>query len=438
MSLTAPLCRRTRNLPLAAPKPVVLSAIILLAVVSSAAVGVCTAQESAAADAGLTVRVQTLDGSASEGPVTSWTDEAIELEGDDPLPLSAVMRVDIRGVDGAARQITAFSEVPQAITLADGTALVIKSAARTDGMFRARPASSLSRVDSPDEPLSFPDASVRTVRYASATPTVWSAWSELADSEVSGDLFVVLRGGKPDRVNCTIGQVTESTVSLRARGRDLSVPTDKVFGLIFGDVGATKTAPVFVTLSDGSRVGCDRVAVADDALTLSRSAEVWRVAFADVAAVDLASGRLRPLSDLEPTRVTYQPFGENYNEFVWKLRRDRNFDRRRLRVGGREYDRGLWIHSGTTAAFRLPAGASRLEAMAGIDETETEGRPVKLTILADGRPVFEETVRPDEPRSISVEVGGRRELTLKVETLDPSWLGIREHLAVVGGRLILE
>lgn len=370
---------------------------------------------------GVDVSVQMLDGRVVDGGLESWTAAAMTVGGE-KLPAADVARVEFPPDAAPA------AEAAPVVRLRDGTAAVVAGFTRS-----GRDASAVGVFGE----VLLPIDRVHAVRWTPAGERVAKQWDAIVEGVEGEDLFVVLRGGEPDRVACVLGDVTADGVSLRARGRDLTVPLAKVFGVVFAGGGGGEAA-AFVTMADGSRLGCGGARLDGDELVLSRGDGDWRVPVDAVASVDLAAGRVTPLTSIEPARVAYDPFGANYDEFAWKLRVGRNAVGERLRLGGRAYEDGIWMHSGTTASFPLPADAGRFQATVGIDELETVGRPVRLTVLADGRELTSLTVEPEKPAAVDVDVSGRRELTLRAESTDRGGLGIREHLAVVAGRLVLQ
>ena len=367
------------------------------------------------------VTLYRLDGQTVEGELVAWTTEVVTV-GDAETPVADVARVLF------GRETPPLAETAFVVSLAEGTQIAATDFTRTGDA---------ATVGFAGQSLEVPADALRSVRFRAAAAATLAQWQTIVEAAGEEDLFVVLRGGEPDRVACVLGDVTAESVSLRARGRDLTVPRERVFGLVFRGASATP-APAFVTLTGGSRLGINAARLEADALILQRDGRELTVGLDAVAGVDLAAGRVQPLTDLEPSRVAYDGFGENYDERAWKLRVGRNAVNEKLRLQGRTYEDGVWMHSGTTASYPLPADAARFQATVGIDELETVGRPVRLVILADGRELFSERIEPGSTSAIDIDVSGRRELTLRAETTDRGGLGIREHLAVVAGRLILE
>ena len=376
-----------------------------------------------AALAGPPVTFISLDGSEAAGELTAWSSAGIEVDGE-AVDAAGVMRV--RFHDDAA---AVASEAAPVVTLRDGGLVV------ADGVTRS---GRDVTVETAYGTLTLTADAVRAVRFQPAAAAVFGKWTDTRDTQTDSDLFVRLRGDVPDRVACVVGDVTAETVNIRARGRDLAVPKDKTFAVVFGGGSRASRPGAVVELRNGSRLTASAVELSGDAVAATVAGQSLTVPTADVLAVDLAAGRVVLLASVEPSRVRVDGFGPVYDEFAWKLREGRNAVGEPLRLGGKSYDSGYWMHSGTTAAFPLPAGAARFQAEVGIDELETAGSPVKLTVLADGRELFSETVRPEEPRALDLDVSGGRELTLRTETLKPDGFGIREHLVVIGGRLILD
>ena len=113
---------------------------------------------------------------------------------------------------------------------------------------------------------------------------------------------------------------------------------------------------------------------------------------------------------LDEVRPTFQ------QQDCGSLRLRRSFDDNSLRVGGRQYDRGLGTHANSEIRYRLDNGYARLEAEVGVDDEKNGAGSVVFQVLADGCKVFDsDTMRGKQPaRKISLPLEGVEELTLVV------------------------
>lgn len=154
---------------------------------------------------------------------------------------------------------------------------------------------------------------------------------------------------------------------------------------------------------------------------------------ARVATLTVQNGRVVYLSDLEPTRVEERfPPGYTYEAELWHFRRDENVARGPLRLGGRDYAKGIGVHSYSALTYALN-GALSFRAVVGLDDhVRFLGEPgfggVVFKILVDGKPAREypsglALQKGDAPKEVLVDLSGARELTL-IADLDPASLHV--------------
>jgi hypothetical protein len=122
------------------------------------------------------------------------------------------------------------------------------------------------------------------------------------------------------------------------------------------------------------------------------------------------------------------------------VRKNRNSLGRTLRIGDREFPKGLWMHSGASAVFRLGREYRRLTTTIGIDSNSTElpriAPKVRVVFNGDGKAIeTREVAWNDAPTPIEVDVTGVRELEVRVEPLRET-PGVLEHLILGEARVI--
>jgi hypothetical protein len=102
------------------------------------------------------------------------------------------------------------------------------------------------------------------------------------------------------------------------------------------------------------------------------------------------------------------------------VRRDRNLKEKPLAIGGNPVEKGLWTHAfndGTPAdvVFDVSkASFAAFKAAVGLDDLGEKGS-VQFQVLVDGEKKAESPVlKPRKIHSLSVDVKGAREVTLRV------------------------
>jgi hypothetical protein len=162
---------------------------------------------------------------------------------------------------------------------------------------------------------------------------------------------------------------------------------------------------------------------------------------------DLSGERLAYLSELPLLRealISADPEGSLLQGLVDTETQQRLFSPRRdrvlqgssrLRLRGREYLRGLCVHSHSVLSWALDRRYETLELTAGIDDevafNAAAGHAVRLVIRADDDVLFDELISAqDPPRVLRLSVSGRSTLEAEVDFGDGSsvcdWLDLAD------------
>ena len=76
----------------------------------------------------------------------------------------------------------------------------------------------------------------------------------------------------------------------------------------------------------------------------------------------------------------------------------------------------LALYSRTEMTYRLPAGAKKFKATAGIDDSVRDVGGVRLEISADGKKLFDKPISgSDGPVDIDLDVAGAKRLSILVD-----------------------
>ena len=89
--------------------------------------------------------------------------------------------------------------------------------------------------------------------------------------------------------------------------------------------------------------------------------------------IDLSQGKIVYLSDLKPESMAYTPFFPLEKELpaqlqFFRLARGPEPGIEAAAAGGKQFRKGLALHSRTEAVYYLPGRFRRFEAVAGIDD----------------------------------------------------------------------
>ncbi len=269
--------------------------------------------------------------------------------------------------------------------------------------------------------VELPVRAIAVVRFQPATATVGAEWARLLKKKTTGDLLVTVKGDVVDYHQGAVGNVTGKTVDLDLDGEMIPVKRAKVFGLIYRVAEREPSEPLcWITDAGGSRWAVQSMTLASDLTwTTVGGARVSR-ALDQVSQIDLSRGKIVYLSDLKPESIAYTPYFPLKKELpaeqkFFRLREDQNLESKPLRLGGKQFSKGLALHSRTEAVYYLPGRFRRFEAVAGIDDEVRPRGSVHVIFRGDGKLLWEATLTgaDKEPaRPIDLDVTGVRRLTI--------------------------
>lgn len=102
-----------------------------------------------------------------------------------------------------------------------------------------------------------------------------------------------------------------------------------------------------------------------------------------------------------------------------------------LRLDGVDYPKGLWIPADTVLTYSLGGDYRELKATIGIlDQVGDSATEVAVTIEADGRVLFTDTIRrKDKPKGVTLDVKNVKSLRIQVDGPSPFFNGSQAVLA---------
>jgi len=376
--------------------------------------------------------VRVLGGDPRVGPITEWgADRMTVRTADGPVSL------DTKEITDISRRGAGPSDVPSNVwvELVDGSRLAGAEYTVREGRAAiTRPSGEVTDVSARD---------VAAVRLQAPTEAMAAEWSRLVESEPDADLLVVSKGDSIDYHRGTLGDVSGQTVAFHLEGDVVSVKRSKVFGLVYYRSAGRRLPEVacWLTDADGSRWAACSVRLEGDEFrwTTPLGLEVARPA-ADVARIDFSPGKIVYLSDLEPESIVWTPYFGPARDLpamarLFGPREDRGLDPGPLALDGKQYERGLALHSRTRLVYRLPGRFRRFKAVVGIDDRVRPQGNVRLLIRGDDRPLFDATVAgTDPPLSVDLDLSGVRRLAVLVDY--GADLDVADHLDLCNARIV--
>lgn len=387
-----------------------------------------------AALAATPIQVRTLDGTRQSGQLTLLESGRLTLEVDGaPVDVEASDLLELRN-DAVPEPDEFLLERSSVVRFIDESQLHVQSFALKDRTVTVT-SDLLGEIEAPQ-------SEIRSVRLAEMDSAVRSAWDDLHDRESKADLLVVRKTDALDFVGGVVAGADAGAVQVLVKSREVSVPVDRVFGLIFAQTTPQGREPACETrLASGDRLVLKRIAIREDRLegTLQSGAAVT-LPMAQVQVIDFGLGRVRYLADL-PESAEYKPVGLITSKDVLQVRKNMNSIGGSFVVGKKSYDRGLWVHSGTTLKYRINRDYRRLQATIGVDRSSSGcarvNPQIRATISGDGAPLFEGRFGWDgEPETLDLDVAGVRDLVIRVEPAQPDTIGACEHLVLAEARVI--
>ena len=245
-----------------------------------------------------------------------------------------------------------------------------------------------------------------------------AAW--LFDRKEQRDELRLLNG---DVSSGEVAKWRNGTISVKTTGREVTLPIADVRDIAFNPELLALPEPKelcwLVSLRDGSRVTllASKSRVAGTTLKAAHvSGVAWNIPLDAVFEIRVLRGRGVFLSELSPMESRQTPFLPGARE--WPLQRDRSVAGRPLRLGGREFPKGLGMHSRSAATYDLAGKYRAFHATVGFDDMTVGAGTALCAVEVDGRRVFEESAlsrQKGAKRLAVIDVSGAKRLTLIVD-----------------------
>lgn len=274
--------------------------------------------------------------------------------------------------------------------------------------------------------------SLRSIVFAGRIPDRVTTAPAAGDD---GDRLYLVAAGSLDRAIGFVEEFSDEGVTFEdQRVGSRTYGWDRVAALFInpfdegGDGEPTgaeaKVETVSVSLVGGGRLSGRLLEIgspeAGVLLGLAGTAEV-RLPGAIVSEVALDDGSFRFLSDLQPaSRGSASPFGDDLG-FQWPMRVDRNCQGGLLKVGGRNFARGLGVHAPSELRWDLDGSWKELRLACGVDDSGASGTrsgSVRFRVLGDGKEIWaSDIMRAGEAplRPMPLVIEGVKSLVLEAD-----------------------
>lgn len=283
--------------------------------------------------------------------------------------------------------------------------------------------------------LQIPARKVKSVLYSRLDKNTQKQWNNLLRKKFSDDLLIVKKGEKLDFLPGVVTQYDDKKVMFLYEGNEIPVRLEKIFGIIHPlPFSPPDQAKCKIETTSGDSLFVEQIILENDVFRVQTGPDHYiSIPKKEIHLLDFSLGRIVYLSDMPPEGVEYTP----YFDTVWEYQRDKTIDGSALKLGNREYSKGLWIHSKTKLTYRLAGDFSRFQALMGIDASVAKSGlgDVQVTISADDQVILDEHVTAfTAPKKLDLDVQGRRFLHILVDFGEG--LNIGDRLDLVDARLV--
>ena len=388
-------------------------------------------------------KISMLDGQSHSGALTAVTQISVEIAQNGApvkLPIEDVMVIEFPATPAAT------SEETQMLFFTDGSQICGSAIARTAKSLTAQTAL-FGAVDASVE-------SINAVRLQAENPSFTQQWNTFLKRDAEKDNLVVAKrdGSGLDFLAGIVSNVTMTQVEFLLDGETIPVPAERVYGIVFARTKKAVTpATIQLTSAIGDRLSAKSITLEGDQFKAETAwGQTVLIASSSLRKIDLSSGRIQFLSDMPALAERFDGVDPENSLFTGLIDADqqkllfgpqRNITIERqskLRLRGREFSKGLCIHSKTEMQWDLEKKFSALECLVGIDdEVAFNGsHAVALKISGDGNVLFEKLIATtDDPLPLRLSLEGVSTLTVLVDFGDGSsvcdWLNIADAKLVI-------
>ncbi|HEY3324254.1 MAG TPA: NPCBM/NEW2 domain-containing protein [Planctomycetota bacterium] len=193
---------------------------------------------------------------------------------------------------------------------------------------------------------------------------------------------------KGDTVSGYIEKFSDKDLTFNAGGQSRPYTFEQVaaFRLAPLEEFKARTDPLAsVELKDGSRITGKIVSLKEKTLSIEGiNLQPWRIPVDAIAAIEFKGGKMVYLSQLAPTAVEQQPYAGGA-PVVYRWRKDKAASGGKLLVGGKEFSRGLGVHSYCKLTYALDGQYAKFLCTAGMDQTAGSDAVCSWKVLVDGK-----------------------------------------------------
>ena len=243
---------------------------------------------------------------------------------------------------------------------------------------------------------------------------------------------------KGEVVEGFMASFTDTELVFDTDGQERKIPFEGLAAFRYCALDAMKPVEGIIArvrLSDGSELSGGLSGYADSSIVLAGAqGSSWKIPDAAVQAVLFKGGRLVYLSDLKP-KVEEKPYVGGA-PVVLGWRGDSSVIGERLRIGKKEYARGLGVRSYCRLSFDLEGAYDHILTDVGMDASAASQAACSWKIVADGKELAAGDAKAGEaPKRLKLSVAGAKAVDLICD-YGPDQDDSGDHLKWAGARLL--
>jgi hypothetical protein len=371
--------------------------------------------------------VKTLAGKKITGTVIAISDKEIVVKtdgGDVKTPLAEVLALDLRAVAGLPDNIK-YTE----LRLLDESVLRCKEV-----LFEGR---QLKVTLHSEQTAQVPMASVISLLRDAQNKALRKEWDAILAESVKRDRLVILSAGALNALVGTFGEVDAKKQTVQFRVEDLNQTInralDKTHGMIYYRTEQLKNNPVcYVMDAMGNTLAALKVELQDKTFTVTTvGGIVVKYQAEQLARLDYNLGKLKYLSDVEPSRVVERSGAG----LIIAHRKDANLDGEPI-VLDRAYPKGLSLHAYTELEYKLDGKYKEFYVVLGVDSRVGSESQAKVTIEYDGRKVFSEVITAKSLRVLPEDARDIRNVNrLRIIVSSSNLLDLHDHVTLADAKI---
>jgi NPCBM/NEW2 domain-containing protein len=265
-------------------------------------------------------------------------------------------------------------------------------------------------------------------------------FDELASQKVRRDRIVILAKGQLNPIEGTIGEpdTAGKTVSFKREGAEpIPVQIERLHAMLFYRTESpAEPAIVKVYDAEGSVLSATKIAYKKGGWQLKTPfGTEFPLADGAVAKLDFNLGKLTYLSDLEPTKVLQNQWGQT-KDVVYPYRKDTNLAGEPIMLPER-FAKGLSMHALTELTYDLGGKYKELRGILGVEARLGGSSSPIVEIYCDGEKRFSQPVTAKETQKVNLNVKDVGSLRIVVRSSSEigSLLGFGDHVTFADVRV---